>query len=181
LTDLPAQLRLALALAHNLPGGAIELATAGRPSLRAAHGPPGTADLTPCELRAALLARACPFWPGVAARLSRIAVSGDGVRDLGGDLFARSTVVESQRWFATFLAPTTVQHLLQDCPVDMPVPVDASLRPDIELGVVVVVLSTPAHRADVREADLDEAARWASAACFVQELLHAARAPSSTS
>src|SRR5262249_56220197 len=33
LTDLPAQLRLALALAHHLPGGAIDPPTAPRPSL----------------------------------------------------------------------------------------------------------------------------------------------------
>src|SRR5262249_50653451 len=131
--------------------------------------------------RAALLARACPFWPGVAARLSRFAVGGEGVRDLGGDLFARATPAESQRWFATFLAPTTVQRLLQDCPIDMPVPVDASLRPDVELGVVVVVLATSPDPKDASENELDEAARWASAACFFQELLHAARAPSSAS
>ena len=51
----------------------------------------------------------------------------------------------------------------------------------IELGVVVVVLAASSDAEDPRENELDDAARLASSACFVQELLHATRTPSSAS
>lgn len=174
--EMPSQLRLGLALAHAWPGGAIQLRTDGGQVLRASHRR-GDADggLTPCELRAALLSRACPVWPSVASRLVDVAVTGDDVVDLGGGLYARRGRHGSeQRWFATFLAPTTVRAVLDECPLEMPDLVDASLRPDPELGVVVVVLS--AQLAGLGTT-LDEAGRWAAAACFIRELMHATRQP----
>ncbi|MGH8978186.1 MAG: hypothetical protein ACRDV7_08950 [Acidimicrobiia bacterium] len=49
---------------------------------------------------------------------------------------------------------------------------DASLRPDVELGVVVTVLSTATPEL---VDSLDDASRWASAACYTQEVLSAAQ------
>jgi hypothetical protein len=176
--DLPAQLRLALALAHAWPGGSIQLRTLDGSVLRAAHGGAGDADLTPCELRAALLSRACPLWPGVAARLSDIVIDGDGVADLGAGVYGRRGCGgTTQRWFATLLAPSTVQRLLDECPLELPQLLDASLRPDVELGVVVTVLST--ESADLVHA-LDDASRWATASCSTQELLYSVQQPSGT-
>ena len=176
--DLPAHLRLALALAHSLPGGVLRLRTTDGGELRAAAE--SNADITPCPLRAAVLSRACPLWPGIASRISDIAVDGDDLTDLGGGLYRRDEPSgPSQRWFATLLAPGTVRRILEECPVDFPVQLDASLRPDVELGVVVAVLSSAAD--DVgHDAVLDNAARRASAACFTQELLYAALHPSWT-
>lgn len=176
--DLPAHLRLALALAHAWPGGSIQLRTVDGSVLRAAYDRTGDADLTPCELRAALLSRACPLWPGVAARLSDIVIDGDGVVDLGAGVYGRHCRSgAAQRWFATLLAPSTVQRLLDECPLELPQLLDASLRPDVELGVVVSVLSTESpHLVDA----LDDASRWASAACFTQELLSSVQQPSGT-
>jgi hypothetical protein len=167
--DLPTHLRLALALAHSLPGGALQLHTTDGAALRAAHG--GEGDLTPCELRAALLSRACPLWPSVASRITTVDVGGVAVRDLGGGLYGRAGAGARERWFATLLAPSTVSQILDECPVDFPMQLDASLPPDVELGVVVAVLSGDAAVPEC-ETVLDDAARWASAACFTQELLY---------
>jgi hypothetical protein len=162
--DVAEQLRLAVALAHALPDGALELHTDGGAVRRAA--------ISPCDLRAALLTRSCPFLP-MPTRVAGVHVRGDGLVDLGGGLYARRCRHGAeQRWFATFLAPRSVALLLDDCPIDMPDLLDASLRPDAELGVVVAVLSTDLP---AMVPLLDEASRWASAACFTQELLHAAQ------
>jgi hypothetical protein len=178
--EMPEQLRLGLGLAHAWPGGTIELRTDGGQVLRASHRScDADGGLTPCELRAALLSRACPLWPSVAARLVDVTVTGDDVVDLGGGLYARRCRHGSeQRWFATFLAPTTVRELLDECPLEMPDVLDASLRPDPDLGVVVVTLSTQLVGIGTT---LDEAGRWASAACFTRELMHAARQPQEAS
>jgi hypothetical protein len=168
--DLPVHLRLAIALAHALPGGTLELRTDDGRVLRASHGQDDRADLTPCELRAALLSRACPLWPTVAARLVDVGVTGAGLVDLGGGLYGRyCRHGAEQRWFATLLAPNTVRRILDECPLEMPEVIDAALRPDVELGVVVAVLSTDIP---VMGALLDEAGRWVSASCYTQELLY---------
>ena len=171
--------RLAVAFAHAVPGGTIELRTDDGSVLRASHDCTSGATITPCELRAALVSRACPLWPGVMSHLADIAISGGDLVDLGGGVYARVCPEGAeQRWFATFLAPSTVRRILDDCPLELPDHLDASLRPDVELGVVVTILSTgdPALRSH-----LDDAARWASAACYAQELLHAARSTSEAS
>jgi hypothetical protein len=170
---MPVQLRLGIALAHALPGGTLELGTDDGHVLRASHVNDDRADLTPCELRAALLSRACPLWPTVAARLVEVTVAGDGLVDLGGGLYGRRCGHGAdQRWFATLLAPNTVRRILDECPIEMPDVLDASLRPDVELGVVVTVLFTDVPAMGEL---LDEAGRWASASCYTQELLYAAQ------
>ena len=177
--DLTSHVRLGLALAHSWPGGAITLHAGPGRALRAAAGRVD-ADLTPCELRTALLAQACPLWTGLTARVTDVHVEGGGVVDLGGGLYARTGADgphTAERWFATFLAPATVHRVLDECPLAMAEQLGASLRPDPDLGVVVIVLSTTNV---AMHATLDDAARWASAACFTQELLHSLQPRHST-
>jgi hypothetical protein len=84
-----AQLRLAVALAHALPAGTVELHTDDGSMLEASHDPQRRTSLTPCDLRAALLARACPMWPTVTARIADVGISADGLVDLGGGLYTQ--------------------------------------------------------------------------------------------
>jgi hypothetical protein len=177
--DMTGQVRLAVALAHALPAGTVELHTADGSVLQASHDPEHGAPLTPCDVRAALLARECPALPSVTARIVDVVVHAPDLVDLGGGLYGRTCSHGSaQRWFATFLAPGSVSRLLDECPLDMPELLAASLRPDVELGVVIAVLSSDAPE---MTAILDDASRWASAACFTQELLHAVQHASDAS
>ena len=162
-----------------LPAGTVELHTADGSVLQASHDPEHGAELTPCDVRAALLVRDCPTWPSVTARIVDVVVRAPDLVDLGGGLYGRTCSHGSaQRWFATFLAPASVSRILDECPLDMPELLEASLRPDVELGVVVAVLSSDEP---AMTAVLDDASRWASASCYTQELLHAAHHASEAS
>ena len=171
--DLPSHLRLGLAAGAHLARGVDPAAYRRRGVVDVAQELGEGVDFTPCELRAALLARACPLWPAVAPRLVEVAVSGDAVVDLGGGLYRRRRRERRRR--AMVRDVPRARHgdalVLDECPVELPEPVDQSLRPDGDLGVVVVSLSACAHR----RADVDEAGRWAATACIVRELLNAAQ------
>jgi hypothetical protein len=171
--EMAAQVRLAVGLAHVIPGATVELRTDDGGVLRAARDLGQDAVMTPCDLRASLLARSCSMLSPVALRMTEVRIFGEGLVDRGGGLYARRCPHGTEeRWFATFLAPSSVSRILDECPLDLPDILDATLRPDVELGVVVTALSTTTP--ELVDA-LDDASRWASAACYTQELLFAAR------
>jgi hypothetical protein len=169
------RLRIAVALVHSVPGCSLEIRFADGTSVHAgAHG--GTAaELGICELRAMIVSAHLPPWPVLAEQVSELRVTGPGVVDHGGGLYGRARPAPSEPgcecWFATVLAPSTVRDLLGECPLADAARVDANLRVDGVLGVVTVVCSAGPELAPGRVVD---AARWASAACYARELLHAA-------
>lgn len=169
--DSLSKLRLAVALAHGLPGGALALTLADGGIVRAGNTSRAGTHMTPCELRAIVLGTGCPALRVLTTQVTRVEVGGDAVTDLGGGLYRHACRRGDSLWFATLLAPCTVTRLLEECPAPWPSDVlRASVRPDVDLGVVVTMLTCePGH-----EDRLAEAARQVSAACYTQELLYAA-------
>ncbi|GIU85864.1 MAG: hypothetical protein KatS3mg009_0379 [Acidimicrobiia bacterium] len=168
------RLRMAVAVAHSVPGLSLEVRFGDGTGIRAgAHG--GTAtELGICELRGMILAGHCPPWPVLAERVTALRLDGPGVVDHGGGLYGRAVPGRPggrECWFATVLAPATVRDLLAGCPVADAEHVDANLRVDGGLGVVTVVCRAGP---DLGAGRLLETARWASAACYTRELLYAA-------
>ena len=158
MTNDTSSLRLAIALGHALPGGRVAITFVDGTTVHAAHG--GVDPLTPCALRALAITGAWPLCPRAAARVRSIDVSAIDAHDVGGGIYRRP----GERWFATLLGPERVGALLGTCPLEPIGVLDASLRPDGELGVTVAVLSSGDEHA------LDAAAQWAVAACYVEEL-----------
>lgn len=178
-----ARLRMAVAVAHSVAGLTLELRFADGTGVRAGPHAGTAGELGICELRAMLIGGGCPPWPVLADGIVRLRLDGPGVVDHGGGLAGRvvpgSDGTRREVWFPTLLAPTTVRDLLCACPIgpDDHDCVDASLRVDGALGVVTVVCSAD-ERLGARR--LVESARWASAACYVRELLHAAYDPNAS-
>lgn len=172
--DSLSKLRLAVGLAHCLPGGTLDLTLSDGGVVRVGHDDRKGAQMTPCELRALVLTRGCPALSVLSTQVVALEVGGDRVTDMGGGLYRRDCPHGDSLWFATLLAPGTVTRLLDECPTAFPGDVlTASVRPDVDLGVVVTVLTCERGHED----RLADAARQASAACFTQELLYSAAQP----
>ena len=160
------QLRLATCLAHSVPGVSLLLHTVhGDRFLVATHR--HDAQLTPCELRIALLTPPRFGAPSVADVVARCSVAG-GLVDIGGGLYQRSHPCSAdERWFVTTLADAEVCALAQSCPLDIPDDaIDVVVRSDRELGAAAVGVTASLGFG----CGLDEAAFWLNAACIVAEL-----------
>jgi len=87
----------------------------------------------------------------------------------GGNTFRRTGPRGEERRLAACLPAAQVRSILDASPFDLPDDaVHADLKCDEDLGVTVVNFTAP-HRAFQRQ--LDEIARWAAAACLVEELV----------
>lgn len=157
------RLREAACLAHTVPGTTLRLRTiaGGRGMLVSRHclG----ADLDPCALRAAVLARTGERLAGIVGEIELVA----GVVHLGGGLYARTGADGGdERWFLTHLAHPQVVAALQECPVREPegVQLDVVVKPDPELGMCAVRLAGAGST-------LDAVSMWMLTACLVEELL----------
>ncbi len=78
------QLRLAAALAHNVPGTEFTLHRRNAPPLIIGYA--SHADITPCQLRHIVGPHRCPMQHGTVTRVSAVEVGGS-IAAYGGDLY----------------------------------------------------------------------------------------------
>lgn len=161
-------LRLAAALAHMVPDAELRLDHDDGASIRVGHA--SHDDLTPCQLRQAVMADGGEL----AATLSSLDLRGS-LMPSGGGLFTRfDHRSRLQCWFATTLCPTDVRCALHGCelPVD-PALVGVCIKPDPGLRVCCVCLTL--HAPADEDGQLVAVGATADAACAVAELVAAAR------
>lgn len=161
-----AQVRLAVALAHSIPGVRLQVSLRDATTVLVGAGCLGA--LTPCQFRSAILdpERGATLLDAI----DQTEIAG-GLADLGGGLYARGTGASSERWFATTLMPAAVGEALSDHPAGVPGDAfETILRADPELSAGAVGLKAlhPSHLGR-----LDEVAHWALTRCLVAELLAA--------
>lgn len=165
------RLRLATALAHTVPGAELRLVTHSGEQIVVSRHP--AADIDPCKMRQVVAASACPRHPDLSRRITAVTIGGSLV-DLGGGIFVSRSGGLEHRWVASLLPHQSLSELLDDVGHDQ-VPADAmraTLKPDPELGVTVISVTSNHARFDHA---LDEVATHVAAVCFVAELCsHAA-------
>ena len=163
-------------LTHTVPGAELRLVT-DRGELVIGRDP--AHDLSPCELRQALLAGGPTGGPDCFRAVRRVELGGS-LRDIGGGMYERwpSDGSPAQRWFATTLHPRSIVELVETCDLDVADDaMDAGVATDPPLGISAVKVSPsqPEHRDR-----LDEVARWFLDRCVVEELLQRVEAESVT-
>lgn len=161
------QLRLAVGLAHTVPGTELRLHCRGGQVVTIGSHP--RADLDVCAMRQVVLAGSTPGQHGPLELVESIDIGGS-LEPYGGALYRRRVGAAEERWFATLLGPARTAELLRSCELtDVPDDaVHATVKPDGCLGVTVVQVVTPHHLWAHR---LDAAAAAAQSACLVDELL----------
>ena len=164
------QLRFATVLAHTVPGVLLELTCCNGERITVGYGILGS-QLTPCQLRGALLA---PPGTGIP-RLGDAVVAVDitsGLEHLGVGLYQRGgDLAAGERWFGSTLPHEQIGGLMATAPPDVPHQSCAvRLVPDSELGVTAVRVAAASDHALATSAQLDEVAFWALSACMVAEL-----------
>jgi hypothetical protein len=167
-----AQLHLAAALAHTVPGVALRLDRASRPPLHVAHQSfvdGSSAALSPCELRVLL---APDRRPAVVEQLELVGVEiVAGLVHLGGGVYARGHgPLGGERWFASTLCEARIVELFARDPFEISEhALDVRVVPDDLLGITVVCITATRPR---WFGLLDEIAHWAVSECLVGELAH---------
>ncbi len=163
------QLHVATTLAHTVPGVVLALTCCNGEQVSVGYGRLD-AQLTPCQLRCALLAGSAPGVPSLADAVTGVEVA-SGLDHLGGGLYGRGVgLAGSERWFVTTLTHTRVAGLIADTPHGLPHETCAvRLTPDPELGTTAVRVSAAGHT-PANPAELDEVAYWVLSACLVGEL-----------
>ena len=166
------QLRLAVALAHLVPGARLDLTTAEGAVLRAGGDP--SCDLDLCTLRRVVLASGHRSLPDPARYVTGIRIGGALEPDAAG--VHRSWGPEGPvRWFATLVPVQRVAALLAALPATSTAEraVGAGLRPDPCLGVTVVRLTVDPHLVPGLSAEpaLDRMALAAHGRCLAEELV----------
>lgn len=160
------RLRLATALVHAVPGAELRIRTTNSEQICVSHAPAG--DIDPCKLRQIVAASACPNRPDLSQRIAEMTVGGSLI-DVGGGIAATRCGGREQRWITSLLPYQKLTELLDDVGHgDVPAnAIQASLKPDPELGVTVVGITANDARFDHA---LDNVAAQVAAACFVAEL-----------
>lgn len=156
------RLRLATALCHAVDGAELILTADGGERIIVSRHRAG--DIDPCSLRSVVVASACPQHPDFSHRINEIAIGGVLI-DCGGGVYSRVVRGAEQRWIASFLHVDRVAAMLEEvAPGDA---LDASLKPDGDLGVTLLAITSIGEDSQYV---LDAAAQSAAAACFVEEL-----------
>ena len=167
-------LRLAAGLAHTVPDAELQL--------HCEHGAHVTigriesADMTPCQFRAVMIAMLAdragrhhgPSSP--AARVTAVTLGGSLEEVGGGVVRSRTLCGMEQRWIATTVPWTVVLDLLDDIgPAELPSEaMNANVKPDSELGVTVLVITTNDHR---HASMLDRVASDVASRLMTEELM----------
>jgi hypothetical protein len=138
------------------------------------------AQLTPCQLRCALLAGPDPGpGPGLPRLVDAITAVevGAGLDHLGGGLYGRGNgAVGSERWFVSTLTHDEIARLIAAPPQDLAhEECGVTLTPDAELATTTVRVASSATAPPAHPARLDEVAFWVLSACLVGELDTAVR------
>ena len=163
-------LRLATALAHSAPDADLELTGCGQRWLVSYGRIDATID--PCGFRRLVLTTMRGGRVGLLPA-EDVQLTG-ALREIGGGIHERAGPDGTERRLATFLPPERVEALLVELPDSSGEAVHevaAHLCADVDLGVVVVTLST-AH--PVLDHRLDVIAHHVAAVLLVEELLVAA-------
>lgn len=152
----PARLRSAAALAHLVPGARLRLRGGEGAEIVVDRTP--DADLDPCAFRQVVL-HTCRAGSDRAHPVVDDVVVGGTLADVGGGLVVSRVRGEgSLHWLAVTAPAAALRAGLADCPFDGPdVEIEAVLRPDPELGVTVVRLTTSGS---TEAAFGDRVARW---------------------
>lgn len=156
------RLRLATALGHAVDGAELTLTTDCEERIIVSHHP--AADIDPCKMRSVVAASVCPQHPDLSHRITDILIGGALV-DLGGGVYSRVLHGAEQRWVASLLHVDRVAEVLHKIVPDNAL--DASLKPDGELGVTLLAITATDERS---QRVLDAVAAHAAAMCFVEEL-----------
>jgi hypothetical protein len=160
-----ALLRQLVVLAHAVPGAELRLHAESGEVLTVGRHP--SADLTPCQLRRALLSSGTTEGPACFAALVDLRLGGS-LSDVGGGFCHQTTRVGPQRWFATCLLPEDVARIAAS--IDHGLPrraIECAVIADVEVGATAVRVRPSSGRF---EGDLERVARALYAACLVEEL-----------
>jgi hypothetical protein len=163
------RLRLAVAVGHAVHGAELRVHTdAGDTVIVSTHP---AASLDHCAMRGLVAASACPAKPDVSEHIVSFELTG-AVVDAGGGVYRVVRHGHEQRWIPSLLHPSRLAELLDPLRLDGVTDDDlhATLKPDGQLGVTLVVLTTAERYVD----RLDEAAERSAAAIAVEELRCAA-------
>lgn len=162
-------IREAACLAHTIPGVALRIPLSSGQHLLVSHVCLG-ADLTPCQLRSALIVGRTHDLRLLTDQITGAEVT-SGLLHLGGGLYERGWDGLDERWFTSTMDPALLAEELRACPDCGPF--DVIVKPDSELGVSAVCVraipGSPAATGD--RAALDATAWKALSACIVAELI----------
>jgi hypothetical protein len=160
-----ALLRQLVVLAHAVPGAELRLHAQGGEVLAVGRHP--AADLTPCQVRHALLSSASSGHPDCFSALADVHVGGS-LRDVGGGFCHQSTRGGPQRWFATCLHPEDVARIAGGIDHGLPKrAIECGVIADVEVGATAVRVRPSSARF---EPELERIARALYSACLVEEL-----------
>jgi hypothetical protein len=159
------RLRLAVAVGHAVHGAELRLDTDGGDLIIVSSHP--AAQLDHCTMRGLVAASAHPAKPDVSEHIVSIELGGS-LSDAGGGVYRVVRQGHEQRWIPSLLHPTRLAELLTPLRIDGVTndELHATLKPDAQLGVTLVVLTTAERFVD----RLDEAAEYVAASIAVDEL-----------
>jgi hypothetical protein len=160
-----ALLRQVVVLAHAVPGAELRLHAQGGEVLVVSRHP--AADITPCQLRHALLSSATTQQTECFSALADVHLGGS-LRDVGGGFCHEATRGGPQRWFATCLHPHDVARIAAGIDHGLPKrAIECGVIADVEVGATAVRVRPSSAR---YEAELERVARALYSACLVEEL-----------
>ena len=154
----------ATALTHALPGSALVVADENHRELTIARHP--SAQIDPCRWRRAIVRAIHRPEPGLGS-VSLVTVAGDTSRCEGGTFVDHRDPL--RRWTTTTLSACELTHVLRSAELDGidDDGVTATLRPDGDLGIVVVGIGVDDEGLQAR---LNDLASSVAAALLVGEL-----------
>lgn len=184
-----ARLRLATAAAHRFPLTSMTLVPVDGPSVVVSRLPEHQPDMSPCTLRALVLAVMAGDPVPVALRwmfdVSDVRFGGSGVLHVGdGVVRVDGDANEvSGRWWPTLMDVDLIPVVLAECAADaledgivgheVISDADVNAHVDSALGVAVIHLRTGSG-SDQHERRCDTLARSMARSCVIAELLHSA-------
>ncbi len=157
--------RLGISLAHLVPGAELIFVCKDEREYRVSDHP--SAEFSLCEIRRMVASSSCPSRPDFTKWIKEFYITG-AIEDYGGGIYRGIEEEKNTRWFSTTLRPEIVYEILDKADIDgiCSVPVDATLTPDLILGVTTVRISVDV---DIPEETLNELVLVGYSSCLVKE------------